>query len=236
MAGAGGLLFVLSAFLDLDLWVRGRKNAASTRRPAMTSQTPASNPQSFHPNTTHANTSHSDTPTPGTYAFPHERLDAWRVARQFYLQCSQLQGLPRASGHAGDQLERAALSVVLKLILHRPGVPGGIHRRPGPGHRQGPAGPGHHHPHPNHRPPGRRHADGADEGGRRAVNRESCVVNRPAGHPNTTHEHGARYTAGSACFARGWDGEMVGDGTRALIRPFGPPSPTGEGDLEGDIW
>jgi four helix bundle protein len=82
----------------------------------MTSQTPASNPQSFHPNTTHANTSHSDTPTPGTYAFPHERLDAWRVARQFYLQCSQLQGLPRASGHAGDQLERAALSVVLNIV------------------------------------------------------------------------------------------------------------------------
>jgi four helix bundle protein len=78
---------------------------------AMLSQTPASNPQSFHPNT-----SHSDTPTPNTYLFPHERLQAWRQARGFYLFCAQLQGLPRASGHAGDQLERAALSVLLNLV------------------------------------------------------------------------------------------------------------------------
>jgi four helix bundle protein len=87
----------------------------------MLSQTPASNPQSFHPDTSHPdtchpNTSHSDTPTPSTYLFPHERLQAWRQARGFYLLCAQLQGLPRASGHAGDQLERAALSVLLNLV------------------------------------------------------------------------------------------------------------------------
>jgi four helix bundle protein len=56
------------------------------------------------------------TPTPSTYLFPHERLQAWRQARSFYLLCAQLQGLPRASGHAGDQLERAALSVLLNLV------------------------------------------------------------------------------------------------------------------------
>jgi four helix bundle protein len=48
--------------------------------------------------------------------FPHERLEAWRQARSFYLGCGALGGLPRASGHLGDQLERAALSVVLNLV------------------------------------------------------------------------------------------------------------------------
>ena len=48
--------------------------------------------------------------------FPHERLEAWRQARNFYLGCSQLGGLPRAAGHLGDQLERAALSVVLNIV------------------------------------------------------------------------------------------------------------------------
>ncbi len=77
----------------------------------MLSQAQASNPQPFHPDT-----AHPDTPTPSSYLFPHERLQAWRQARGFYLLCGQLQGLPRASGHAGDQLERAALSVLLNLV------------------------------------------------------------------------------------------------------------------------
>ena len=82
----------------------------------MLSQSPASNPQPFNPDVHHPNTSHSNTPTPSTYLFPHERLQAWRQARGFYLLCAQLQGLPRASGHAGDQLERATLSVLLNLV------------------------------------------------------------------------------------------------------------------------
>jgi four helix bundle protein len=48
--------------------------------------------------------------------FPHERLEAWRQARTFYLGCGALRGLPKAAGHLGDQLERASLSVVLNIV------------------------------------------------------------------------------------------------------------------------
>jgi four helix bundle protein len=48
--------------------------------------------------------------------FPHERLEAWRQARAFYLGCGALRGLPKTAGHLGDQLERAGLSVVLNIV------------------------------------------------------------------------------------------------------------------------
>jgi four helix bundle protein len=56
------------------------------------------------------------TTCPPARLFPHERLEAWRQARSFYLGCGALHGLPRTAGHLGDQLERAALSVVLNLV------------------------------------------------------------------------------------------------------------------------
>jgi four helix bundle protein len=56
------------------------------------------------------------TTCPPARLFPHERLEAWRQARSFYLGCGALHGLPRTAGHLGDQLERAALSVVLNIV------------------------------------------------------------------------------------------------------------------------
>ena len=56
------------------------------------------------------------TTCPPARLFPHERLEAWRQARTFYLGCGALPGLPRTAGHLGDQLERAALSVVLNVV------------------------------------------------------------------------------------------------------------------------
>ena len=56
------------------------------------------------------------TTCPPARLFPHERLEAWRQARTFYLGCGMLHGLPKTAGHLGDQLERAALSVVLNIV------------------------------------------------------------------------------------------------------------------------
>jgi four helix bundle protein len=56
------------------------------------------------------------TTCPPSRLFPHERLEAWRQARSFYLGCGALAGLPKTAGHLGDQLERAALSVVLNVV------------------------------------------------------------------------------------------------------------------------
>ena len=58
----------------------------------------------------------STTICPPARLFPHERLEAWRQARSFYLGCGALHALPKTGGHLGDQLERASLSVVLNTV------------------------------------------------------------------------------------------------------------------------
>ena len=48
--------------------------------------------------------------------FAHERLDAYRVAREFVGRAAQvLQALPRGERHIADQLRRAGDSVLLNL-------------------------------------------------------------------------------------------------------------------------
>jgi four helix bundle protein len=48
--------------------------------------------------------------------FPHERLDAYRVARSFYALVGTLRRLPRGPGQLGDHLERASAGVVLQIV------------------------------------------------------------------------------------------------------------------------
>ena len=86
----------------------------------MTSQASNLGSQALHGGSSAASTititPSSTTTCPPARLFPHERLEAWRQARSFYLGCGALHGLPRTAGHLGDQLERAALSVVLNLV------------------------------------------------------------------------------------------------------------------------
>jgi len=48
--------------------------------------------------------------------FGHERLDAYRVALEFFEMAHSLASqLPRAKGQLGDQLERASESILLRI-------------------------------------------------------------------------------------------------------------------------
>jgi four helix bundle protein len=52
----------------------------------------------------------------GKALFMHERLDAYRFAVQFYREVKAIRGgLPRGLGPLGDQVSRAAQSIVLNL-------------------------------------------------------------------------------------------------------------------------
>lgn len=50
------------------------------------------------------------------FCFPHERLDVYKVAREFSREASGIVAdLPRGSSDLGDQLQRAATSIVLNI-------------------------------------------------------------------------------------------------------------------------
>jgi four helix bundle protein len=49
-------------------------------------------------------------------AFDHEKLDVYKVAIEFIARANDIiQGLPRGRGYLADQLQRAALSIVLNI-------------------------------------------------------------------------------------------------------------------------
>jgi four helix bundle protein len=49
-------------------------------------------------------------------AFDHEKLDVYKLALEFVEKANELvESLPRGSGYLGDQLQRAALSIVLNI-------------------------------------------------------------------------------------------------------------------------
>lgn len=51
-----------------------------------------------------------------TITFAHEKLDAYRVAIEFLEMASRVaRRLPRTKGQAGDQLQRAAVSICLRI-------------------------------------------------------------------------------------------------------------------------
>jgi four helix bundle protein len=54
--------------------------------------------------------------TGGTMAFDHEKLDVYRLAVEFVANANDVvEGLPRGRGYLADQLQRAALSIVLNI-------------------------------------------------------------------------------------------------------------------------
>jgi four helix bundle protein len=49
-------------------------------------------------------------------AFDHEKLDVYKLAVEFVARANELvASLPRGRGYLGDQLQRAALSIVLNI-------------------------------------------------------------------------------------------------------------------------
>jgi four helix bundle protein len=49
-------------------------------------------------------------------AFDHEKLDVYRLAIEFVAKANDvIEGLPRGRGYLADQLQRAALSIVLNI-------------------------------------------------------------------------------------------------------------------------
>jgi len=49
-------------------------------------------------------------------AFDHEKLDVYKLAIEFVAKANEVvESLPRGRGYLGDQLQRAALSIVLNI-------------------------------------------------------------------------------------------------------------------------